>query len=168
MSIKDSGERTSFDTGAVRDMHTGKGRFDLLPWHAIHDVAKHCEEGALKYGERNVDRGIPQHSFIDSAFRHLKKYWTGETDEPHLRAAAWNILWALEQETTHLELVDVPGRETETSEQKVEHHYECGFDMADLLGLIRELANARGITLEEALLGSENCAKHMKRIVKGV
>lgn len=25
--IKDSGERTRFDTGAVRDMHTGKGRF---------------------------------------------------------------------------------------------------------------------------------------------
>ena len=108
MSIKDSGERTEFTTGAQRDMHAGKGRFDLLPWHAIHDVAKHCEEGALKYGERNVDRGIPQHSFVDSAFRHLKKYWTGETDEPHLRAAAWNILWALEQETTHPELVDVP------------------------------------------------------------
>ena len=24
--IKDSGERTKFDTGAVRDMHAGKGR----------------------------------------------------------------------------------------------------------------------------------------------
>lgn len=26
--IKDSGERTKFDTGAVRDMHAGKGRMD--------------------------------------------------------------------------------------------------------------------------------------------
>lgn len=25
MDIKDGGERTRFDTGAVRDMHTGKG-----------------------------------------------------------------------------------------------------------------------------------------------
>lgn len=106
--IKDSGQRTSFETGAQRDMHQGKGRFDLLPWRAIHDVAKHCEEGALKYGERNVDKGIPQHSFIDSAFRHLMKYWMGENDEPHLRAAAWNILWALQQETTHPELIDKP------------------------------------------------------------
>ncbi|MBP3409704.1 MAG: hypothetical protein J6M10_01795 [Clostridia bacterium] len=114
MGIKDSGERTAFGTGAVRDMHAGKGRFDLLPWHAIHDVAKHCEEGALKYGERNVDKGIPQHSFIDSAFWHLKNYWTGETDEHHLRAAAWNILWALEQETTHPDLIDLPGREKPT------------------------------------------------------
>ena len=173
MTIKDSGERTEFSTGAQRDMHTGKGRFDLLPWHAIHDVAKHCEEGALKYGERNVDRGIPQHSFIDSAFRHLKKYWTGETDEPHLRAAAWNILWALEQETTHPELVDVPNKKSDTPElggenNKVAHHYECDLNIADLLDLIRTFANARSMTLEEALLGSENCAKHMKRIERGV
>lgn len=110
MPILDSGERTSFGTGAVRDMHVGKGRFDLLPWYAIHEVAKHCEDGAIKYGERNVDKGIPQHSLIDSAIRHLVKYIHGETDEPHLRAAAWNVLWALEQETTHKELNDLPNR----------------------------------------------------------
>ena len=110
MAIKDSGERTEFSTGAVRDMHKGKGRYDLLPWYAIDEVAKHCEEGALKYGERNVDKGIDQHSLIDSAFRHLRKYWCGEIDEPHLRAAAWNILWALQQETTHPELIDMPNR----------------------------------------------------------
>ena len=108
--IKDSGERTEFITGAVRDMHAGKGRFDLLPWYAIHEVAKHCEDGALKYGERNVDKGIPQHSLIDSGIRHLVKYIHNEKDEPHLRAAAWNILWALEQEKTHPELLDLPGQ----------------------------------------------------------
>jgi len=31
MKIADSGDRTQFDTGAVRDMHEGKGRCDLLP-----------------------------------------------------------------------------------------------------------------------------------------
>ena len=94
IKCNDDGTRT-FSTGAVRGYTKGAGRFDLLPWNAIHDVARHCEEGALKYGERNVDKGIPQHSLVDSAFRHLKKYICGETDEPHLRAAAWNILWAL-------------------------------------------------------------------------
>ena len=29
--IKDSGERREFETGAVRDMAEGKGRFDLMP-----------------------------------------------------------------------------------------------------------------------------------------
>ncbi len=28
MKIKDSGQRTEFGTGAVRDMNTGKGRMD--------------------------------------------------------------------------------------------------------------------------------------------
>lgn len=116
MPILDSGERTSFETGAVRDMHVGKGRFDLLPWYAIHEVAKHCEDGAIKYGERNVDKGIPQHSLIDSAIRHLVKYIHNEKDEPHLRAAAWNVLWALEQETTHKELNDLPNRNQPTEE----------------------------------------------------
>jgi hypothetical protein len=110
MNIKDSGQRTTFETGAVRDMHTGKGRMDLLPWEAIVEVSKHCEEGALKYGEHNVDKGIPMHSLIDSAFRHLAKYTMGETDEPHLRAAAWNLLWALYMEIRHPELQDLPVR----------------------------------------------------------
>lgn len=99
--IKDSGERTEFGTGAVRDMHSGKGRMDLLPWEALMEVSKHCEEGALKYGERNCEKGIPIHSLIDSAFRHLAKYMMGMKDEPHLRAAAWNILFALYMEIKH-------------------------------------------------------------------
>lgn len=108
--IKDSGERTQFNTGAVRDMHTGKGRMDLLPWEALVEVSKHCEEGALKYGERNCEKGIPIHSLIDSAFRHLAKYMMGMKDEPHLRAAAWNILFALYMEIKHPELQDIPTR----------------------------------------------------------
>ena len=109
--IKDSGERTQFDSGAVRDMHGGKGRMDLVPWYAVIELSKHCEDGAKKYGERNVDKGIPQHSLIDSAFRHLAKYTQGETDEPHLRAAAWNIMWALQQTVTKPEMVDIGGKE---------------------------------------------------------
>lgn len=109
--IKDSGERTLFETGAVRDMHFGKGRMDLLPWYAIMEVARHCEEGALKYGERNVDRGIPLHSLLDSGSRHLAKYILGEDDEDHLRAACWNLLWALQQRTTHPEQNNLPWSE---------------------------------------------------------
>ena len=108
--IKDSGKCTQFDTGAVRDMHTGKGRMDLLPWEALVEVSKHCEEGALKYGERNCEKGIPIHSLINSAFRHLAKYMMGMKDEPHLRAAAWNILFALYMEIKHPELQDIPTR----------------------------------------------------------
>lgn len=108
MEIKDSGNRRTFDTGFVRDMAEGKGRMDLLPWTAIMEVSKHCENGAKKYGEHNVDKGCPLHSFVDSAFRHLAKYNEGWTDEPHLLACAWNILWAIQTEIKHPELKDVP------------------------------------------------------------
>ena len=104
--IKDSGDRTEFETGAKRDMHAGKGRMDLLPWYGIMEVSKHCEEGAMKYGEHNVDKGIPLHSLLDSASRHLAKYMVGMDDEDHLRAACWNLLWALNQRETHPELDD--------------------------------------------------------------
>ena len=104
--IKDSGDRTEFETGAKRDMRAGKGRMDLLPWYGVMEVGKHCEEGALKYGEHNVDKGIPLHSLLDSASRHLAKYMVGMDDEDHLRAACWNLLWALNQRTTHPELDD--------------------------------------------------------------
>lgn len=33
--IQDSGDRTEFDSGAVRDMHEGKGRCDLLPLDVV-------------------------------------------------------------------------------------------------------------------------------------
>ena len=105
--IKDSGARTEFSTGAVRDMKRGVGRMDLLPWYGIMEVSKHCKEGAEKYGEHNVDKGIPLHSLCDSAARHLAKFICGEIDEDHLRAACWNLLWALNQRKTHPELDDL-------------------------------------------------------------
>jgi hypothetical protein len=108
--IKDSGERTEFASGAVRDMHEGKGRMDLLPWAAIMEVSKHCEAGAKKYGEHNVDRGIPTSSLCDSGMRHLAKYLDGWEDEDHLVAAAWNLLWAIEMTEHKPECVNTPWR----------------------------------------------------------
>lgn len=116
--IKDSGERTEFETGAVRDMHTGKGRMDLLPWNAIMEVSKHCESGAKKYGEHNVDKGIPLNSFCDSGMRHLAKFMAGWKDEDHLLAAVWNLLWAVEMTKTHPELCNVPVQEYDCSKEE--------------------------------------------------
>ena len=96
--IKDSGERTEFTTGAVRDLRAGKGRYDLLPPYAIARVARHYENGCRKYGDRNWEKGIPLSKYIDSAKRHLDEYLAGLRDEDHLAAAAWNILCHIETE----------------------------------------------------------------------
>lgn len=108
--ILDSGNRRTFETGAVRDIHTGKGRMDLLPACALIRLSKHFEAGALKYEERNWEKGIPIHSFIDSALRHLMNYLDGKTDEDHLCAAAWNLLCAMWTEEKRPELQDIPSR----------------------------------------------------------
>lgn len=104
-----------FETGAVRDTG-GKGRFDLLPWCAIWRVAKHMEDavvpdpvsGAPHYPERNWEKGLPIHSMVDSAFRHLAKYAMGMVDEDHLCAAATNLLMAMWTEENKPEMQDIP------------------------------------------------------------
>lgn len=116
--IKPGKDNQTFKTGAVRSFTDAdgnlKGRMDLLPWEAIMLVSKHCQEGAMnpKYGEHNVDKGLPQSSFMDSAMRHGAKYLAGWEDEDHLVAMCWNALWALQQTVTHKELIDVPWRES--------------------------------------------------------
>lgn len=108
--IADSGDRTQFSTGAVRDMHEGKGRFDLLPMCVLLRLARHYENGCLKYGDRNWEKGIPCHSFADSAMRHICKYMDGWRDEDHLVAAIWNLCGLAWTEEKHPELMDIPAR----------------------------------------------------------
>ena len=94
--LRDSGKRQEFNTGSVRDTREGKGRYDLLPPHAIYLVARQFEEGAIKYGENNWQKGQPLSRYADSALRHLFKHMAGEDDERHDVAAAWNIMAMLE------------------------------------------------------------------------
>lgn len=90
-TVKDSGERQEFKTGAVRDMAAGKGRFDLISPIALLRLAKWYEAGARKYNDRNWEKGLPTGRCMDSALRHLNAYRLGHRDEDHLAAAMWNI-----------------------------------------------------------------------------
>ena len=152
--IADSGHRTKFSTGAVRDARPGVGRCDLMPlieigmilWddvlckigryirtgeqqhlmEALHkfvpeafgcwetallELSIHYEEGAKKYEDRNWERGIPLHCYIDSAVRHYLKYRRGDDDERHDRAFMWNIfcaMWTQKNHSDNPELIDLP------------------------------------------------------------
>ena len=133
--ILDSGNRREFDSGAVRDVAEGKGRFDLVPLYELGlllnnnailhiskfretadisdlhlairafvadsemdmgsimvGVSKHFENGCAKYGERNWEKGIPIHCYVDSGIRHLIKHLSGQTDEAHDWAFVWNMM----------------------------------------------------------------------------
>ena len=113
-TIKDSGERSTFTTGAQRDAQQGKGRFDLIPLDFLFEYAKLLEQGALKYEARNWEQGIPLSRFVDSGMRHLFKYLRGDRDEPHLIQAMFNFiglyqttLW-IEQGKLSMSLNDIP------------------------------------------------------------
>jgi hypothetical protein len=83
---------------------------------AILEVAKHYEEGAKKYAERNWEIGIPLHCYIDSAVRHYLKYRRGDDDEPHARAFLWNILGAWWTHLNKPEMIDLPFADKEKND----------------------------------------------------
>lgn len=152
--IKDSGQRTQFETGAIREIDETKGRCDLVynsAWgdltlddfyihmedfvrsgnrmdahkaldYAVHklfnstedaylEVSQHYAEGAKKYADRNMEKGIPWHSMVDSALRHYTKWRRGDDDEPHARAVIWNLLTLLYMVDYKPELNDLPCKE---------------------------------------------------------
>jgi len=96
--VKDSGERQEFETGSKRDTRDGKGRFDLIPPYALTRLARHYENGAKKYGDRNWEKGQPLARYLDSMIRHAYKFLGGSREEDHLAAVAWNALAYIETE----------------------------------------------------------------------
>ena len=77
-------------------LYLALGRFSIsYEWDVptmLIEVSKHFEDGARKYGERNWEKGIPCHCYIDSAVRHYLKFVLDMDDERHDRAFCWNIL----------------------------------------------------------------------------
>jgi len=91
-TVKVSGEIQEFSTGACRDKQTGKGRYDLISVFALQEIARVYEAGAIAYGVRNYERGMPLGRFLDSALRHIFQCIEGKDDENHAANAAWNIM----------------------------------------------------------------------------
>lgn len=85
---------------------------------ALLELSIQYEEGAKKYNDRNWEKGIPVHCFIDSAVRHYLKYKRGDKDEPHDRAFIWNLLGAMWTHKHRPELIDLPFAEQVEGEDK--------------------------------------------------
>lgn len=90
--LKDSGDRRTFSTGAVRDAASGKGKPSLVPNFVIWLLSRIYEDGAAKYASRNWEKGMPLSQYLDSAERHIAKLKAGMRDEPHATQALWNIV----------------------------------------------------------------------------
>jgi len=112
-AVKDSGKRQEFVTGSRRDTREGKGRFDLIPTLMLRRLARHYENGAVKYGDSNWKKGQPLSRYLDSCFRHLMAVMENQHDEDHMAAVIWNMtayMWtydAIEQGWLPQELDDL-------------------------------------------------------------
>lgn len=98
--------------GDVGNLYTSVRKFiermGVHPCTAILELAKHYEDGAKKYNERNWEKGIPLHCYIDSGVRHYLKHMRGDRDEPHDRAFLWNMFGAIWTHLNKPELIDLP------------------------------------------------------------
>lgn len=84
------------DNGGLR-YDAGKPRTDLLPGDALTELGKVYAAGAVKYGERNWERGMPWSKVLGPLTRHLFRWMIGQPCDPetrlsHMTHVAWNAL----------------------------------------------------------------------------
>jgi|ERR1019366_1164511 hypothetical protein len=94
---KDSGTREQFDSGMVRDIQTGKPRYDLIDRNFLKRWAELMARGAEKYGEENWRQASGEAElkrFKASAIRHMYQWLDGDTTEDHAVAIAFNVAGA--------------------------------------------------------------------------
>lgn len=96
----------------------GKLRFDLLPVEPLRKIAEVYTIGAKKYADRNWEKGLSYGRVFAAMMRHAWAWWGGEKRDPvdgqhHLASVCWCAMALMEYETTHPELDDRSGKESD-------------------------------------------------------
>lgn len=69
----------------------GKPRFELLPSDALRAIAVILTFGALKYEDRNWEKGMDWSRVFGALQRHLWSWWEGESLDPETgKSHLWN------------------------------------------------------------------------------
>ena len=100
--MKDSGEREYYANGFMREPDANKPAFHLLlpkgipyPEQMMTRFAVHMAKGALKYSDRNWERGIGEAELERAKaalLRHVMQYVNDELDEDHASAIWFNVM----------------------------------------------------------------------------
>jgi len=95
-------KRDLTETTVVDEKTGGKkgaklARFSLIPPEPMWALAEHFGKGALKYGDRNMEKGYKWSLTVDALERHLCAMKMGEWLDPesgsaHIIAVAWHAL----------------------------------------------------------------------------
>jgi hypothetical protein len=110
-SKKKNLQQVNVSQSVGKKFDSGKLRVDLLPSHAMLEVAKVLTFGCEKYGEHNWRQGIEWSRVYAAAQRHLMKWNSGETHDEetginHLAHACANLMFLLTYSKSHPELDD--------------------------------------------------------------
>ena len=117
--LADEGKRKTYDTGAIEEVKTGKGKYVLISPYMEQRLARIMEKGAIKYADRNWEKGMPFSRFIDSAQRHITQFKMGLLDEDHLGQAIFNLMAVMHfQDLGRKDLDDMPHYEEKKNVKK--------------------------------------------------
>lgn len=97
---------------AVKD-DSGKLRYDLVPAYAFSQVVRVYTVGAVKYADRNWEKGMSWGRIFAAMMRHSWSFWMGETHDKedgihHMAHAAWCALALVEFTKTQPKFDDRP------------------------------------------------------------
>lgn len=71
----------------------GKLRMDLLPPDALEALARILTDGAVKYGNRNWEKGMAWSRPYAALLRHLLAWWGGQDTDPESgHTHLWHVL----------------------------------------------------------------------------
>lgn len=136
--MEDSGKRKEFDSGAVRDSAEDKPRPDLISPYAQWRKGEWLRLGAVKYAERNWEKGMLFSRCVASMFRHLLQYMMGKDNEDHLAAIAVNAEFLM--------------------------HYENRIAAGDLPATLDDMPHYEGVNLKNTLLTTCYCRECEEKI----
>lgn len=130
---KDSGARSEYGSGMVRDTEEGKPRFDLIrplgvPYEQqmLTRFAALMARGAAKYNARNWEKADSEEElkrYYSSAARHFEQWLAGEQDEDHAAAVYFNIMAA---ETLKYKLEVNNGGTNQQARDAIGQYFEAG------------------------------------------
>ena len=101
------------DSGVKHD--TGKPRTDLIPPDVLIELGELYGVGAIKYGDRNWEKGLEWGRAYAAAQRHLNKWLSGEEydredGQHHLTAAIFGLFALRHYQINNIELDTRPAR----------------------------------------------------------
>ena len=102
----DAGEnKITYSSGASRN-DIGKIRLDLIPPEALLELGEVFGEGAIRHGDENWKKGMPNSVVINHMLRHLLLYMKGDRDEPHMGKVMFGCCVLIWNEENNVNLED--------------------------------------------------------------